>query len=135
MEFPLIQINYKGSRGTQYISSTSEFPGIEESPDILSIEEPMVRLTLIVQQEAIGPILSLLLGRRGVHQQMSMVDSNRTLIGFRLPLAEIIVDFFETVQSISSGFVTYIMNDLYALALIMRRMDMKKATWSRLAVL
>ncbi|KAM0682885.1 Translation factor guf1 mitochondrial [Mitosporidium daphniae] len=103
----LYKINYKGSRGTQYISSTSEFPGIEESPDILSIEEPMVRLTLIVQQEAIGPILSLLLGRRGVHQQMSMVDSNRTLIGFRLPLAEIIVDFFDTVQSISSGFVTF----------------------------
>ena len=107
-----IQITYKDIRGTQYISSTSDFPNTEESPHILSIEEPMIRLTLIVPNETIGSIISLLLDRRGIQQELSMIDANRTLLRFRLPLAEMIVDFFDTVQGISSGFVTYVLKSI-----------------------
>ena len=72
----------------------------------------MIRLTLIVPNETIGSIISLLLDRRGIQQELSMIDANRTLLRFRLPLAEMIVDFFDTVQGISSGFVTYVLKSI-----------------------
>lgn len=101
-----IKINYKDSRGTQYLSSINDFPEMSESPKISSVEEPMIRLSLIIRHEDVGPILSSLLERRGIQQDMSIFDATQTLIIFRMPLSEIIVDFFDTVQSITSGFIT-----------------------------
>jgi GTP-binding protein LepA len=70
------------------------------------IEEPWVRLEIIVPARYIGAVMELLQDRRGVYQKMDYVDEQRVLIVAEMPLAELIVDFYDQLKSRTQGYAS-----------------------------
>eukprot|EP01104_Vermistella_antarctica_P013856 TRINITY_DN4264_c0_g1_i1.p1 TRINITY_DN4264_c0_g1~~TRINITY_DN4264_c0_g1_i1.p1 ORF type:complete len:740 (+),score=136.44 TRINITY_DN4264_c0_g1_i1:152-2371(+) len=87
------------------IKSPADFPA--DPTEIVSSEEPIAASTIIVPSEFIGPVMRLLQERRGEQQEFSYVDEKRVLLRYRLPLAEIISDFFDRLKEISSGYASF----------------------------
>ncbi len=80
-----------------------------ELPDpslIETIEEPWVDVEILVPQTFIGGILELITGRRGIYKNMEYLSNERVLITAELPLANIIIDFYDKLKSISSGYAS-----------------------------
>ena len=70
------------------------------------IEEPYVRARIMAPADYIGPIMTLGTDRRGVYKGMHYVDTTRVEIAWEFPLAEIILDFFDKLKSISRGYAS-----------------------------
>jgi len=82
----------------------AKFP---ESPDVEKYEEPIVLATLIVPEEFLGKVMQLCLDRRGLQRSITYVDSDRILIKFELPLAEIVMDFYDKLKQLTSGYGSF----------------------------
>ncbi|KAG6442364.1 translation factor GUF1 homolog, mitochondrial [Manduca sexta] len=79
-------------------------------PDPNNIEEyyePFVLGTIITPVEFIGAVTTLCIDRRGAPLPSSAVDDQMTMLQFVLPLAEVVVDFHDTLKSITSGFASF----------------------------
>jgi GTP-binding protein LepA len=70
------------------------------------IEEPYVKARIVAPAEYIGPIMTLSNERRGVYRTMSYVDGQRVEFDFEFPLAEIILDFYDRLKTISRGYAS-----------------------------
>ena len=70
------------------------------------IEEPYVKARIVAPAEYIGPIMTLSGERRGVYKTMSYVDGQRVEFDFEFPLAEIILDFYDRLKTISRGYAS-----------------------------
>jgi len=86
------------------IRSPEDFP---EHIDTEEYYEPMVIGTIIFPEKYIGKILSLCENKRGVQLQLSYIDATRIILKYKLPLNEIVVDFFDQLKSLSSGFASF----------------------------
>ena len=73
---------------------------------IESIEEPWVRATIMMPDKYMGGLMELCSQRRGVQENISYVG-NRAVLTYRLPLAEVVFDFYDRVKSISSGYASF----------------------------
>ncbi|OGE87661.1 MAG: hypothetical protein A3J07_03020 [Candidatus Doudnabacteria bacterium RIFCSPLOWO2_02_FULL_49_13] len=71
-----------------------------------SIEEPWVDVEILAPQTYIGGILELITGRRGIYKNMDYLSNDRVLITAEMPLANIIIDFYDKLKSISSGYAS-----------------------------
>ncbi|XP_010915084.2 translation factor GUF1 homolog, mitochondrial [Elaeis guineensis] len=69
--------------------------------------EPSVIATIIIPSEYVGPVITLCSERRGEQLEYSFIDNQRALMKYRLPLREIIVDFYNELKSITSGYATF----------------------------
>ena len=79
-------------------------------PDPTSIEymeEPVVDAQIMVTTEFIGPIMDLCQERRGIYQGMEYMEDTRALLKYKLPLNEIIYDFFDALKSRSRGYASF----------------------------
>lgn len=72
--------------------------------DIDEVEEPYVRAFMISPKEYMGAILELSESRRGIYVSTEYLDENRVRIIYNLPLAEIIIDFYDKIKSITRGY-------------------------------
>jgi GTP-binding protein LepA len=70
------------------------------------IEEPFVKARIMAPSDYIGPIMSLGTERRGVYKNMTYLDQQRVEFDWEFPLAEIILDFFDKLKSISRGYAS-----------------------------
>ena len=70
------------------------------------IEEPYVKARIVAPAEYIGAIMKLGQERRGVYQGMHYVDPTRVEFGWEFPLAEIILDFYDKLKTISRGYAS-----------------------------
>jgi GTP-binding protein LepA len=80
-----------------------------EMPDPASIEEilePYIRATIITPNEYVGAIMELSQKRRGSHVDMHYLSPERVQIRYDLPLAEIVLDFFDQLKSRSRGYAS-----------------------------
>ena len=68
------------------------------------IEEPYVKARIVAPAEYIGPVMTLGTERRGVYKTMSYIDSSRVEFDWEFPLAEIILDFYDRLKTISRGY-------------------------------
>ncbi|MEE0954814.1 MAG: translation elongation factor 4 [Eubacterium sp.] len=78
-------------------------------PDPASIEymeEPMVKAEIMVTSEFVGAIMQLCEERRGVYQEMEYLEQTRVALRYRMPLNEIIYDFFDALKSRSRGYAS-----------------------------
>ncbi|MDR2098985.1 MAG: translation elongation factor 4 [Rickettsiales bacterium] len=73
---------------------------------IASMEEPLVRATIMTPDEYLGSILKLCTDRRGVQENLTYVGA-RAMAVYRLPLNEIVFDFYDRLKSISSGYASF----------------------------
>ncbi|XP_020268823.1 translation factor GUF1 homolog, mitochondrial isoform X2 [Asparagus officinalis] len=69
--------------------------------------EPTVTATIIIPSEYVGPVITLCSERRGEQLEYSFIDSQRVLMKYRLPLREIVVDFYNELKSITSGYASF----------------------------
>jgi GTP-binding protein LepA len=87
----------------EVISNPSEMP---PQQNIDFIEEPVLRLTIITPAEYVGTILDLCQTRRGVQQKMQYLSSDRLELVYLVPLAEIVIDFFDQLKSRTKGYAS-----------------------------
>ena len=71
-----------------------------------SIEEPWIKATIIVPDEYLGSVLELCISKRGIQQQLSYVDS-RAMTVYKLPLNEVVFDFYDRLKSITKGYASF----------------------------
>ncbi|HKF62789.1 MAG TPA: translation elongation factor 4, partial [Dongiaceae bacterium] len=70
------------------------------------IEEPWIKATILVPDEHLGAILKLCEERRGVQQELTYVGS-RAMLVYRLPLNEVVFDFYDRLKSVSRGYASF----------------------------
>ncbi|CAH1776623.1 unnamed protein product [Owenia fusiformis] len=69
--------------------------------------EPMVNGTIITPDEYIGDIMKLVMGRRGVFKEQIYIDDSRVMLKAILPLNEIVIDFYDTLKGMTSGYASF----------------------------
>ena len=77
-----------------------------DTTSIAKIEEPMVRTTIMVPDTYLGAILKLCTERRGEQEDLTYVG-NRAMVIYKIPLSEIVFDFYDRLKSISSGYASF----------------------------
>ena len=70
------------------------------------IEEPMVKCTIMTPKEYVGNIMELCQDRRGIYHNMEYMDEIRVILHYRMPLNEIIYDFFDALKSRTRGYAS-----------------------------
>ena len=85
------------------ISNPTELP---EPNHILAIEEPTVDAMILVPSDYVGPVMQLCEGRRGRMEAMDYLTEERVELRYRLPLGEIITDFYDQLKSMSRGYAS-----------------------------
>jgi GTP-binding protein LepA len=73
---------------------------------IEAVEEPYIRATIITPPDFVGPIMDLCQDRRGMHVDMSYLSEQRVQLRYDLPLAEIVLDFYDLLKSRSRGYAS-----------------------------
>lgn len=86
------------------IDNPTNLPPLTE---IDSMEEPIVKATIMVPTEYVGNIMELSQERRGIFKDMSYLDANRTTLTYEMPLNEIIYDFFDALKSRTKGYASF----------------------------
>ncbi|XP_038647222.1 translation factor GUF1, mitochondrial isoform X2 [Scyliorhinus canicula] len=79
-------------------------------PDRLQVKEylePVVTGTILTPDDYIGKIISLAQSRRGVQKNMVYIDDHRLMMQYLFPLNEIVVDFYDSLKSLSSGYASF----------------------------
>src|SRR4051794_13944467 len=73
---------------------------------IAEIREPYIRATILSPKEYVGPVMELCQERRGTHVDMSYLSPERVQIQYDLPLAEIVLDFFDQLKTRTKGYAS-----------------------------
>ena len=85
-----------------FIDSPARMPEVVE---IAEIREPIVEVTLLMPQEYVGPVMTLCNQKRGVQMNMTYLGRQVSLV-YEIPLAEIVLDFFDRLKSVSRGYAS-----------------------------
>ncbi len=85
------------------VNSPTQLP---DPASIETIEEPYIRATIIAPSEQVGAVMELCQGRRGTHVDMHYLSPQRVQIRYDLPLAEIVLDFFDLLKSSTRGYAS-----------------------------
>jgi GTP-binding protein LepA len=73
---------------------------------IEEIREPFIHASIIAPKEFVGAVMELCQERRGVHAGMSYLSPERVQLNYELPLAEIVLDFFDQLKSRTKGYAS-----------------------------
>jgi GTP-binding protein LepA len=76
------------------------------SMEIEAIEEPWVKLSIFSPDDYIGPIMELVMSKRGEYESMEYVDPQRVLLSYQMPLGELIVEFYDQLKSRTRGYAS-----------------------------
>jgi GTP-binding protein LepA len=90
-------------KGEVAIDNPARMPSPSE---IEEIREPWVTLSVVTPSQYIGPLMELSTNRRGSFNGMEYLDPTRVLLRFELPLAELIVDYYDQLKSRSQGYAS-----------------------------
>ncbi len=85
------------------IKSASNLPDVSK---ITEIREPWIKGEIVVPQQFIGPVIQLIVTKRGRQSNLSYLDE-RALISFEAPLANLLTDFYDQLKSITSGYGSF----------------------------
>lgn len=84
------------------VTNPSEYP----DGKLKEVREPVVKATILTPSEFVGPVMELCQGRRGVMKGMDYLSPERVEIHYTLPLAEIVLDFFDQLKSRTKGYAS-----------------------------
>lgn len=85
------------------IQSASDLP---DPAKIKEIREPWIKGEIVVPQEYVGAVIQLIASKRGLHKNLSYVDT-RALATFEAPLANLLTDFYDQLKSLTSGYGSF----------------------------
>lgn len=89
---------------TKEVRNPSDLPGFGF---IEHLEEPFVNANIILPHDFVGPIMELCQEKRGLYKSMEYLTTDRVLLHYELPLAEILVDFYDKLKSRSKGYASF----------------------------
>lgn len=95
---------YKTDGTEMDLTNPSNMP---DPSEIEHMEEPMVEAEIMLTKEYIGPIMTLCQERRGVYESTEYIEENRAVLKYKMPLNEIIYDFFDALKSRSRGYASF----------------------------
>ena len=87
------------------IDNPCEFP--DGGRGRLSVEEPFIRGKVIVPKDYVGNVMELCQEKRGIFIGMDFIDENRSMLTYELPLAEIVIDFYDKLKSRTKGYASF----------------------------
>jgi GTP-binding protein LepA len=85
------------------VANPSELPPAQ---NIESIEEPLLKVTVITPAEYLGTVIDLAQGRRGRQEKMEYLSAERVELVYTVPLAEMVIDFFDQLKSRTKGYAS-----------------------------
>jgi GTP-binding protein LepA len=97
------RVNLTNGRGSVAVDNPALLPN---AGDIETIEEPWVRVGVVTPSQYIGPLMDLSSTHRGSFVDMQYLDPQRVLMTFEMPLAELIVDYYDQLKSRSQGYAS-----------------------------
>lgn len=86
-----------------FVANPSDLP---EASQIQSLKEPWVKVEIVTPKDYIGSIMEMSLEKRGLNKNIQYIDENRVIVTFEMPLAAIVMDYYDTLKSISSGYAS-----------------------------
>ncbi|HSH84672.1 MAG TPA: translation elongation factor 4, partial [Guyparkeria sp.] len=101
---PTVIFEVEKNDGTvDQIHNPSQLP---EASQIKEIREPIIEAHILCPQDYVGPVLNLCMEKRGVQKNM-LYSGNQVTMIFDLPLAEVVLDFFDRLKSVSRGYASF----------------------------
>ncbi|TMO62973.1 translation elongation factor 4 [Pseudoalteromonas aurantia] len=88
--------------GVIQIDNPSDLPAVN---DIIEMREPMVEANILVPQEYLGNVITLCVDKRGMQTKMAY-HGKQVAVTYELPMAEVVMDFFDKLKSTSRGFAS-----------------------------
>ncbi|HET9074267.1 MAG TPA: translation elongation factor 4 [Solirubrobacteraceae bacterium] len=88
---------------TLEVHSPADMPDVQR---VREIREPYIRASILTPKEYVGTIMELCQDRRGEHAGMTYLSSDRVQLSYNLPLAEIVLDFFDQLKSRTKGYAS-----------------------------
>ena len=88
----------------KYIDNPADYP---DPGRIASAQEPYIRASIITPATYLGSIMALCTEKRGVQTNMQYLDEKRVEITYEMPLAEVLFDFYDRLQSYSRGYASF----------------------------
>jgi len=86
------------------IENPSKFPDPATIDEVL---EPMINATIILPKQYLGNIIALCQDRRGEQLEMNYLDETRLVLKYKLPLNEVITNFYDKLKSLSAGYASF----------------------------
>ncbi|MGL5088846.1 MAG: translation elongation factor 4 [Fusobacteriaceae bacterium] len=90
---------------TYIIDNPCDFPEGGNSKFI--VEEPYIKGNILTPKDYVGNVMELCQEKRGVYIDMKYIDDNRTMVIYELPLAEIVIDFYDKLKSRTKGYASF----------------------------
>ncbi|MEA1909876.1 MAG: elongation factor 4, partial [Patescibacteria group bacterium] len=87
----------------QIINSPTELP---DPTKLKAIAEPWIELEVFTPADYMGGIMQMLQGRRGVQKDVKHFDQNKVMLTYEIPLSQVVVDFYDVLKSVSSGYAS-----------------------------
>lgn len=94
----------KDAEGKQLETMVLSPADLPDPAIIEQIREPWVKVEILIPKEYLGGVMNLIQEKRGIQKNYNFIDQDRVLIVAELPLASIVIDFFDTLKSITSGY-------------------------------
>ena len=94
---------YKRDGSMMELHNPADFP---DPTQVDYLEEPWIKATIIVPDDFLGPVLQLCTEKRGIQDELTYVGQ-RAMLVYRLPLNEVVYDFYDRLKSISRGYASF----------------------------
>jgi GTP-binding protein LepA len=87
-----------------FIDNPTKLPSLSQ---VQEIQEPFIDGKIIVPADYIGAVMTLCQEKRGAHKNTHFLDTARAMITYELPLAEVVMDFFDKLKSCTKGYASF----------------------------
>lgn len=101
VSYIVVQRGKDGQKAEILVLSPADLP---DPATIEEIQEPWVKVELLFPKEYMGSVMNLVQEKRGIQKNYNYIDADRVILVAELPLASIVVDFFDTLKSLTSGY-------------------------------
>lgn len=101
---PTVIFEIVDNSGTvSYVDNPSKLPPVNE---IAELREPMITANILVPEKYVGPVITLCIEKRGVQKHIRYLGS-QVSVEYEMPMAEVVLDFFDRLKSVSRGFASF----------------------------
>lgn len=91
--------------------------------EIDEVREPILAVQILVPRDYIGAVMKICTDRRGSYRNTEYLDGSRAILSFEMPLAEVVIDFYDRLKSVSRGYASFDYEHLEMRAGLLSRLD------------
>ena len=91
--------------------------------EIDEVREPILAVQILVPRDYIGAVMKICTDRRGSYRNTEYLDVSRAILSFEMPLAEVVIDFYDRLKSVSRGYASFDYEHLEMRAGLLSRLD------------